>query len=152
LKKLIFIFFFFILGHNLFAQNNLGIGARISSIAGINLKYWTSNIDAFDFSVSWTVDSFWYSETNYLYHWQMLLDNSTFFPYLSTGIFGGKSIGDGTEIYRTTDGWFQGLNLKTGISFPISRIDLSVETGLRLLTYPKTEPDFENCFIVRYWF
>ncbi len=152
MKKLILVFCFTILGLNLFAQNNLGIGARLSSIAGINLKYWTSNVNAFDFSVSWTLDSFWYSETNYLYHWQMQLDNSTFFPYLATGIFGGKSIGDGTEIYRATNGWFQGLNLKTGFSFPISRIDLSVETGLRLLTYPKTEPDYENCFLIRYWF
>lgn len=140
------------LSTHLFAQKNMGIGVKLGSVAGLNVKYFLNNIVSLDNEFSWDVRSFVMVEPGLSYHFSGYFDEWIFYPFLGMGLLGGKSIGDAADFHRKSKDYFWGGLVKVGLSIPISSIDVTMVSRFRMKFYPEVTPDFTPTIIVRYWF
>ncbi len=143
----------FLFLHNpVFCQHPLGLGARWGTVNGLTVKYWTSNINSLDATLSYTIKEYVFLDLNYTWHYRALLDENTLYLYWSHGAFGGKSAARNKDLAKRFNGWYTGASIRAGISVPVGFLDFSVETGGRSTAYPSLYGELFAEGIIRYWF
>lgn len=152
LKSVALLFFLALPLNVVTAQYNTGLGFRLGDFTALNWKYWRNNQTAFDASLAWNIESFWFAEANYLIHWRGYIDESVIYPYIGHGAFTGKSSGATDVIIDKNVGWFFGGSGRAGISLPIWRSDIAIETGYYVYFYPKLDGIFFLSTAFRFWF
>ncbi|MGE5681767.1 MAG: hypothetical protein ACM34K_12890 [Bacillota bacterium] len=146
----VFLFFIFFIASKSFAQDRgLGLGVKIGEPTGITLKYWTSEVNAVDFSLGYSLINDRreiYLSCDYLYHIEDIIRSHERLPlYYGFGArFLSKENQNSSLGVRGVGGvaWFS-RDLPVDVFFELAPV---------FKLFPSTSLDFEAGFGARYFF